>query len=713
MANQQESLHFLDYWRVIRSRKEVVIAVSLLVVITGILVTYSMPKAYMASSLIQVKADSPDVDVFQQEIMRYDPLYLRTQFEVIQSAPVVEEVVRKLGLTERLGRAYGYLEALGDRAFDETVKLISKSMRVQQYRDTNLIEVQIYLNELGGAREAAPDLAAQIADAIVVAYRNQSLQRSNDNTRRALEALNEALQEQQVRVEEAESRVADIREQYKIDIIASPGTRGADTALEKISMTHLEASRIKTRLELEDKRARYETVRGLTPQQLRDAGPYLVQDPALPTLIAEKRSMEVQLNDKLEVLGPNHPEVTSMKAGIAEIDRKIEDALNGLKMGVRTDYEAAKAKFKAVEAELERLKASERTAESSEYRQFNQAVEDLEHAKDIRDALEMRYLQENIEQRIPRTTVEVIQKAKAPPLDDPVKPNVPLNVALSVIFGLAAGVALAYFIEYLDTSVKTIEDIESSMGVSVLGVIPQKVKPLVDDSAESAHAEAYRVLRTNLQFAKNMNKGKSFCVTSGSVGEGKSLTLFNLAYVCAQLGDRVLVIDSDLHRPRQHRILGLSNSEGLATILMGKADLDQVVVDTPLDNLKFLPSGRLPSGSHGLLGTDRMVNLVKEAKSRFDVVFLDSPPIIGVSDASMLVRIVDGVLLIIQHRKYPRAISSRAKDMIGNVGGNLLGVILNNINISRDHTYYYYQQHYYYYPRGSKQKRRKRRDERE
>jgi capsular exopolysaccharide synthesis family protein len=321
-------------------------------------------------------------------------------------------------------------------------------------------------------------------------------------------------------------------------------------------------------------------------------------------------------------------------------------------------------------------------------------VKDLEHARKIRDALEMRYHQERIGLRIPRTTVEVIEPAKPPDREDYVSPDFMLNLVLSIMVGLGFGVGLAYFIEYLDTSVKTIEDVERYMRVPVMGVIPQKVRPLVDETAEGAHAEAYRVLRTNMQFSKKVKGGKTFCVTSGSVGEGKSLTIFNLAYVCAQLGDRVLIVDSDLHRPRQHRILGVSNARGLANILVGEAPLDEVIVKTQVSNLEFLPSGKLSSGVHGLLDTQKMKQLVATLKERYDYVFFDAPPIIGVSDASLLVGEMDGVLLVVQHRKYPRSVSNRAKDMVENVGGNLLGVVLNNINISRDYSYYY---HYYYY----------------
>ena len=195
-----------------------------------------------------------------------------------------------------------------------------------------------------------------------------------------------------------------------------------------------------------------------------------------------------------------------------------------------------------------------------------------------------------------------------------------------------------------------------------------------------------------------MTNGKAFCVTSGSVGEGKSLTLFNLAFVCAQLGDRVMLVDTDLHRPRQHKILGVSNSVGVANVLLGEATLDQAIVATQVTNLDILTSGKIGAGVHGLLDTKRMKELVRALKDSYDMVLFDAPPIIGVSDASLLVREVDGVMLVIQHRKYPASVSIRARSMIENLGANLVGVVLNNINISRDYSYYYYHHHYYSYP---------------
>jgi capsular exopolysaccharide synthesis family protein len=170
-----------------------------------------------------------------------------------------------------------------------------------------------------------------------------------------------------------------------------------------------------------------------------------------------------------------------------------------------------------------------------------------------------------------------------------------------------------------------------------------------------------------------------------------------------------MLIDADLHRPRQHKMIGVDNKEGLANVLMGEISLESAIKETSLPNLHFIPSGRLNSSVHGLLNSTVLADIIASLREHYDWVFFDAPPIIGVSDASLIMRQVDGVCLVIQHRKYPRAISKRAKDAVDNLGANLLGVILNNINVSKDYSYYYYQQHYYYYPKkdGTMEKKRK------
>lgn len=702
MTDTGESLHFLDYWRVIRSRQEIVIAVSLLVILTGVLITYSMPKVYKATAVIQVQPDAPDLETglnFSRDTMRYDPLFLRTQYEIIQSRTVIEETIQKLGLNEKLGRAYGYLDELGPASFEQTCKIVAKSMKVKQYRDTNLIAVEMYMSE---PKDEAPQLAALTATTIAEIYQELNLRRTREVVDRALKAIQDSLIEQEKKVEEAQTRVNEIRRTNNITVYGAPTgpEAGPDTT---VTVRMMSEQMVRSRLELEEKRARHDKVMSLKPEELVQASFYLAPDPALAELVAAKRNAEVQLGELQSKagLGAQHPDVLRAKAQIQELGDKINDAIDGLRTGVQTEFEAAKAKMAAMEKMMDASKETDIESLSSGYRDYFKANEELQHAKKIRDALEYRYRSEKIERKIPRTNVDIIESAKPADKNDPVSPKLLLNILLSIFVGLCSGVGLAYFVEYLDTSVKTIEEVERSMRVSVLGVIPQRVKAFIEDS-QGAHVEAYRVLRTNIRFSKKQKDIRALCVTSGSVGEGKSLTLFNLSYVCAQMGDKVLLIDSDLHRPRQHKILGVSNSIGLANVLTGEVDIEEAIVPTSLPNLHFLPSGKLSSsaGIHGLLDNQKLNDLIALFKENYDFTFFDAPPIIGVSDASLLVGKMDGVLLVIQHRKHPRSISIRAKDMVENIGANLLGVVLNNINITRDYSYYY---HYYSYPYQAKQ----------
>jgi capsular exopolysaccharide synthesis family protein len=204
-------------------------------------------------------------------------------------------------------------------------------------------------------------------------------------------------------------------------------------------------------------------------------------------------------------------------------------------------------------------------------------------------------------------------------------------------------------------------------------------------------------LRTNILFSQKDPKLNSITIVSGGAGEGKSTTIFNLATVFAQNGSRVLVVDSDLRRPSLHKVLKVSNSVGLTNFLLKQNTLEEVIQTSPLATLDFMPSGKLPSSSMGVLSSAQMKELIRDLKRRYDYVFFDSPPIMGVSDASILASEVDCVLQVIQYRRYPQPMTIRAKQMIEKVGGNLLGIVLNNINMASDENYYYYSGYYYDY----------------
>jgi len=678
---QDEGLHFLDYWRVISSRKEIVLAVMLLIILTGTGVTLMLPKKFRAETTVLVRQDALDVEVFERQFTAdYNPFFLRTQYEMISSKPILYKVIQNLNLQEEWEEDEGG-EFTRTSAY---LRLKLKMLNVQQYRDTSLIAIQV----VGKDKKQV----ARIANEVAVVYKEYRLSIKKREVRRAVDALKNELQKQQDKVEQAADKVEAVRLKLGINML------GQGIRADKIRLSQLEGDRIAARVDMLVRKARLEEIESLTPNELMHASAYIIQDANLIQVRRQLSDTEVNLQLIQENYGENHPEVRRLVAARNELNQQLTDSLSGLKKGLRVDYAVARQKYQALEDELTAARDLDIESEREKFRPFERAERTLQIQTTILDALRARVVQQGIELEVPRTPVEIIEPAEPP--QRPFSPNIYLNIALSVVLGLMAGVSIAYFIEYLDTSVKTVDDVERYLDLPVIAIVPQKVKKLNEDGPESPHAEAYRVLRTNMQFANKGGAKGAFTVISGGVGEGKSTTLFNLAYVAAQQGAKVLIVDSDLRRPVQHKIFGVSNEFGLTNVLMKDVSVDKAIKTTDIPNLFFLPSGRLPRAALGILDSQKMRELVQTLKSRYDFILFDSPPIMGVSDASILASETDGVLLVVQYRKYPKMISSRAKRLIENVGGNILGVVLNNINILRDDYYYYYHSYYSHYYSG-------------
>ena len=311
----------------------------------------------------------------------------------------------------------------------------------------------------------------------------------------------------------------------------------------------------------------------------------------------------------------------------------------------------------------------------------------------------MRAQTQTMELAMPRIAVSVKQVAEPPNFPD--RPRVVLNLALGALVGLMIGLGLAFFIEYLDTSVKTMEDVENLLGLPVLAIVPKNIKLLHREAGDTPDAEAYRILRTNIEFNRKNPEANTISLVSGGPGEGKSTTIANLAFVCAQGGYSTLIVDADLRRPVQHELFGVSNTAGLTSYLTTEMPLEKVILPTAVKNLSILPSGVLPADAVGILNSQRMSDTIAELKSRYDLIFFDSPPMLGVSDASVLASEVDETIIVVQHRRFPRAMLTRVKQAILSVGGTLLGVVLNDVDLKHDQNYSYYTHYYaYYQPRG-------------
>jgi polysaccharide biosynthesis transport protein len=679
----ESKLHFLDYWRIIRIRKTVILAVFLLVVITTTAVTFILPESYMSTARIEVQKDATDISPLlpNQQSSSYDPYFMQTEFEKIRSQWVLLPVIDSLKLDEVWSKRFHTETKLKKM---EAFQLLKRQVDVQQARNTSLIEVRAYSED--------KQEAADIANEVVKIYKERRKEQKMGASARGIDALQKQHISQTDLVTEREKKVDELRKALKISDI---GDGVNMLVLEPETVRRIEQDRIRAEQEYAQVQEIYNTFTNKTRSELRDTIPTAYRDSALDVLLENLYKSQQNLTIMRKDYSDEHPEVLRLNALIGTLNQQIDERVGGVLSGLQSIIAARKRIVTELTNQLAEAKRID--AENMEkYRPYFKAKRDLETAQRLRDSIFIRILQETVDASIPKAgLVEEVDRAQ--PSVKPVRPNIPLNITLGVVVGLVMGFGLAFFIEYLDTSVKTIDDVERSLQAPVLGVIPQNVGSLLEEGPDSPHAEAYRVLRTNLLFGRKDQNANTITVVSGGAGEGKSTTIFNLATIFAQNGAKVLLVDSDLRRPSLHKLLNVSNSMGLTNLLLKQNTIEEVVQTTKVPNLHFMASGKLPSSSLGVLNSTHMKDFVRQARERYDYVFFDSPPIMGVSDASILASVVDMALLVIQYRKYPQVMTLRAKQMVEKVGGNLMGVVLNNINISQDSYYYYYSGYYYDY----------------
>ena len=682
---QETKLHFLDYWRIIRIRKTVILAVFLLVVITATLVTFILPESYASTARIKIERDVSDISGLAERPMGlgYDPYFIQTEFEVIKSERVLGKVIELLDLNNFWGKKFQGGDKLKT---SETMLILKGKMQLSPIRNTSLLEIKVFSED--------KDEAAKIANAIADVYRDYRHEQRTKLTVGGLSALDEKLKEQEEKIKQVQEEAESLRK--KLDISDADVSGVSYTPLmEAETLRKFEALRVEAEMRYIGQKELVDKLTPLDREQLKNVLPQTVSDPILTTSLTELNAAQQKLSSFKGDFSPDHPEYMRAQKQVELTSKQVNDRVDGIMKGLEIQLAGAKAQVDSlVKSVTEAKKLDREKAEQS--RPYFDKKRELENLLEFRRALKLKIASENIDLKLPKTLMVEITDRAEPGLR-PVRPNKPLNIFLGIVIGLVVGVGLAFFIEYLDTSVKTIDDVERTLQAPVLGVIPQNVGFLFDEGAESPHAEAYRVLRTNLLFSRKDDKLNTVAVVSAGAGEGKSTTVLNLATVFAQSGQRILIVDSDLRRPTLHKMLRVTNNLGLTNYLLKQNTLEEVIQTTAIPMLDFLASGKLPSSSLGILSSSQMKNLIAELKQRYDFVLFDSPPIMGVSDASILASEVDLTLQVIQYRRYPQPMNIRAKQMVEKVGGNLVGIVLNNINMSQDESYYYYSGYYHDY----------------
>ena len=679
----EAALHAVDYWQVIKNRYGIILLTLLLVFMTAAVITYVMPKKYESEATIEVKPKATGMSPFNGEMAqtsganRMTPQFFGTEFEKIKSSNSLSKVVEKLELENKWG-----VEK------EVAIRILKGIVNTQNIRGTDLISIRVRHTN----KEDARDVTAEVARSYV-AYRTQIESRDAD---KGLYELKKAVRDQEDKVEERRKVLATIVRTKGIIYKGQDsfyGQSGVDedqearTAMEAYNQLQQEKMQLGSQI---NSLLKYDS-----DQLMVYAAGLDLPDNIIKNLYPQYLDAVRQLRTiKTSGLGDRHPAVLAAAEQIEGMKLQLDEGVVNLRATLQVQLGMAEDRLKNVEV-MKNETREEAIKRGLDAQDYVDAKREFETDQQLLQSMKLKLISETIAGRMTEESIEVHEEPQIS--KSPVSPNVTLNLVLGAVVGLIFGVGIAFFLEYLDTSVKSLEDVERYLQVPVLAVIPKDVGVLHKQSGMSPDAEAYRILRTNIEFNRKNPEDNAITVVSGGAGEGKSTTLVNLAYICAQGGYTTLMIDADLRRPRLHTFFDINNSVGLTNYLTTELMLEDVILQTPVDNLYFMPSGILPADAAGILNSRRMSELIQDVKQRFDLVLVDSPPILGVSDASVLASEVDLTMIVVQHRKLPRNMLLRVKQAVENVGGNVIGVVLNNVDIRSDSQYQYYTSYYTYY----------------
>jgi succinoglycan biosynthesis transport protein ExoP len=705
VEQSHQILHFHEYFKIIRNRLWVIFTIFALTVLSGFYVTEEvLPKVYTASSQIQIRA-SRVLDVGGigggTTDKSVDATQFQNEFEIMQSPDVLTPIITDLQL-DKIWAKRVYKSNMDKLPMQDALAYMNRILKLDFKKGTNIIEITI--------SSEVPKECSDIANAIADRYKTMRDVEEDQRNNRGTDSLRDQITQQQNVVADKKAMVEKLRQDLGLkNIEIAPNGGGSIERLE----TDLDGRKKDLLAAEEDYDARsvlLANVINLPDDQFVSTLTGLGREESdIANLRADCFKMESDITNLLkDGFEQNHPRVQSLQAELAAKKAQITDLIAGLRRAMQVDTDMAKSRVVLLTKEVDDMTVKLREDQTNALVPFRDAERQLDQQQSLLDALTVRLKQVIADSQLQESPVRIISLAVPP--EYPSKPNKSLNMAVSILAGLFVGVGVAFLIEYLDTSVKTMADAETLLGLPVLTVIPNKggPMPLIQDAGRLPHAEGYRILRAKLDLKVQNGVGPSLTMLSGGPGEGKSTTIYNLAIVCAQAGQSVILVDCDLRRPTLHELFGASNERGLSNFLRGEGEAVEFVQRTAIPKLQVLTAGNMPMSEIGVLAGDKIRILLDDLKQRYDLVLIDAPPVLGISDGSIIAREVDYVILVIQHRRYPREISLRAKRAIEEVHGNCVGMVLNCVAVKSDDSYYYYSSYgNYYKKKPERSKKRK------
>jgi len=710
-----------------RSRLFSIVAAVILVLV--MLVTFQQTPRYTATSNVELDTQKHSVDNIQAVLsdLPADTSVVDTEVEVLKSRSLAERVDQVLKLDQdpefnsvlrpknpiataiggSVGAVETLLKSLAPRNSAMSAQQLANLAQTKQHEaviDHVLKRLKVRRNGLTYVIDVSfesedPAKAALIANTFADRYLLEQLEAKYDATQQATQWLNDRLAELEPQVAQAEATVA----AYK----ASHGLLAAENS----TLTEQEISQLNTQLATaqadqaeQDARvhtAQQELANGATGEQFAGA----LNSDVIKNLRAQKAQISQQAADLETRYGPKHPDVIKIQRQLADIDTQIKQELNRVLGNLQTEDQVARQRAAALEGSLQHTKGTLAgnnlaTVELSDLQRKADA------ASTLYNSLLNRAKETSTDQGNEQSDSRVVSRAKIPNKQS--YPNIPLNFAIGLLLGIVGGVAAVLLMEALDSGLATSEDVERYLGVPHLGAIPS-LDSTTDGKASgippgryiiekplSAFAESFRNLRASILFSKIDSPVKVVILTSALPGEGKTTTTFCLGRSMAMSGAKVIVVDCDLRRRNINRMLDIEPPVGLIEVLQGVATLDEAIVHDKPSGAHFLPLAKSVYTPKDLFGSSAMDRLITELRGRYDIILLDTAPVIPVSDTRILAPKADVVVFLVQWRRVPRKAVEAAFAMLSSVGADIAGVALTLVDAREQAKYGYGDAGYYY-----------------
>ncbi|MDN3511655.1 MAG: polysaccharide biosynthesis tyrosine autokinase [Candidatus Jettenia sp.] len=719
-TNRRENIevHLLDYLKIIQKRMWICVIVFIAIVAGVVVYTFRTQPLYQTTARIMLEQKEFNVGIQQvlSEDKNIDNFYT-DQCEIIKSRLIAKKVIDVLDLKNHPGfNPYREIEnpaLAADNAsdpFSETylINVFLSGLSVSLMKNSGVVCITYIGYD--------PYVTTTITNAIVKTYIEQDWERRYSVAKEALEWLNKQMKQVKDAVEQSELALQKYKKENNI-IGIEPVWSGASSRiedqqhnvvfqkLEEINAAITEAKIERLRLEtlynklatLKNAQNQAETIQSIAP---------VVQNNLIQNLKGDYIRIQNEISLYSNRYGPKHPKVVQLNTELHTIRDHIIKEVERLCNHITIEYEIAKNNETTLLSLFEQQK-NEVFIQGDKSIQYGVLKREADTNRQMYETLLTRIKETNLAEDLKASNIRVIDYAEVPL--GPYKPNKPINILVGIITGLACSVGIAFLMEYMDNTIKTQEDVEKYFGTALLGIvghIPQKKKDtktmqlITYNLPKYPITESIKRIRTNIMFSHPDNPKKTLLVSSAIPSEGKTLLTSNLGVVMAQTGKKVLLVDADLRNPSLHKTFELDESSGLSNSLINPINLHRVARVTKVPNLYVITSGPPSPNPSELLSSLAMVEFLKVAKEEYDWIIIDSPPLLTVTDGSILARMVDGIVFVLRNKRTSIAIAQKGVGCISAVHDKILGVVINDLNFSDEYRYHYYDKKERYYQKA-------------